>query len=1321
MAKFFPKKIKKRDGRIVDFDVGRIAEAIFKAMEAAGQPNRKAAKKLAEEVVSRLVKKHKKSVSFIPTIEEIQDFVEEVLIEKGYAKVAKLYILYRQKRAEIRQEKQKILDKEEIDEIDKRFDINALRVLRSRYLRKDEKGRVIESPKQLFERVALHAALPDILYDERVWIGKGRSRNGEFKEPAAMADEEAVGLEGSLRIGKYFLNRFHIKGLYHLFSHFSSSGKAKIGWQKLAEMLKNDAFKNCEKTVDEFYSLMVSRQFMPNTPALANFGSYLGMGSACFALDIGDSIESIMDTLKKASIIFKSGGGLGYNFSKLRPEGDFIKTTGGASSGPISFMRLFDTMTEVVKQGGCVALDTLIRTDKGMLPIGALLNAPEFRENQTSYFVYDGSDYHHAFLAMNNGRAEIYEITTELGVKLKSTANHLITAVDKKKGDFVWREAENLKIGDWVPIVLGGHFGEEIRLPSFFPNRHFNSNSLNIPSIFTEELAELLGLYMADGCINRGRLIFSVDSQDQDLVERIIYLMDSVFDLKLGSQWKKENQDYVDLVFYSRDLERYFKTTGWRKENAKTAFVPQEIFLSKPEIAKSFLRGLFEGDGTIHNDGYPILISISSRLISEVQQLLLGLGLISKIKRKTVQGIKGHKGLNDIYILIVLTNRSHEKFKNEIRFISERKNNNFLKYFRNKKIEYSDLIPCIPEIFAKYYKRTGRGCGPRKTKKGINSAYYRAVWHYIKGDRQPTRIHLTDLIRKFEFLKTDPALKCLMDEKFFFTRITSIKKKDNVRTMEIEVPASNSYVANGFLVHNIRRGANMGILNSNHPDIEKFIAAKKGNKALKNFNISVLMMPDFWDYYKKNQPYPLINSRTGQAVRFVSPRFLLEQIAYSVWESAEPGILFHDRINEYNPFLKSLGPIVTTNPCGELLLYPNESCNLGSLNVWTFIKTDAKEKKSIDWPRLQEAIKTAVRFLDNVIDINAFPLPEIEEMTLNTRKIGLGLMGLGDLLYDLKIQFNSQKGWDLMERLAEFINYHSKVESVELAKERGPFPYFNKSFYPEGKMPFKGFYDKKSWHLDWTKISRDIKKYGLRNSYTTVVAPTGSISMIAGCSSGIEPVYSLVFQKNVAVGSFYFINPVFEKEMMREGLFDEILIRDVALNRGSIQKISYIPKGLKKIFVTSHDICPEEHIRTLAAFQKWIDSSISKTNNFPAKANVDDMKKSYLLAYEAGCKGVTVFRDTSIEKQVLAAPEVKEKPKEAGLIRLKDEKAEGMAIYRDPSIIGRENGNGGTEQGGRNEALNGNGKPIHCPNCRVELSYQEGCVFCSLCGWGLCA
>jgi len=806
------KYLVKRNGIKAPFNVSKITNAVFKASMAVGNGDWKKAEELTKEIIKRLDTKHKKGT--LPTVEEVQDMVEKVLIDHGLAKVAKAYILYRQHRAQIRQEKSQILNKEEIDEVDKQFDVNALRVLVARYLRKDDEGRVIESPKQLFTRVSVHGTLPSLLYDSKIYRKVGTPSNS-FK----LVEVDPQKLEDKLTIGKYKLNRFHCDALIRLFNRFASEGRIKVGWESFLKLFKNGYFDKYEQEVTGYYNLMVNRKFMPNTPAIANFGNYLGMGSACFVLSVEDSIDDIMDKLKAASIIFKSGGGVGYNFSKLRPEGDYVKTTGGVASGPLSFMSMFDNMTDVIKQGG------------------------------------------------------------------------------------------------------------------------------------------------------------------------------------------------------------------------------------------------------------------------------------------------------------------------------------------------------------------------------------------------------------------------------------------------------------------IRRGANMGIMNSNHPDILKFIKSKDGNKALKNFNISTLIMGDFWKYLEKREPYPLVNPRNGKVVAHVEPRQLFDLIAYQAWESAEPGVLFEDRINQYNPFYKWLGPVVTTNPCGEVLLYPYESCNLGSLNVWSFIEKKNGGKPHINWTEFEQAVKVATKFLDNVVDVNLYPLKEIEEMTLSTRKLGLGVMGVGDVLYELEIPYNGKTGQDFMEKLMEFVNYHSKVVSIDLAKDRGSMPNYKKSFYQEGKLPISGFYDKSSWSFDWDKISKDAKKFGIRNGYTTVIAPTGSISMIAGCSSGIEPVYSLVFEKHVTVGNFYYVDPVFEEKMQKEGLMDDALIKDVASHGGSLGLLSYIPEKFKKFFVTAHDISPKDHIRAMAIFQRWTDSSISKTNNFPADATVDDVKEAYLLAYKLGCKGVTVYRDGSISNQVLVSSKDKKKDDRKkdnkDLVSVKDEKAKGLSVYKE--------------------------------------------------------
>ncbi|MFA5099190.1 MAG: adenosylcobalamin-dependent ribonucleoside-diphosphate reductase, partial [Candidatus Paceibacterota bacterium] len=430
--------------------------------------------------------------------------------------------------------------------------------------------------------------------------------------------------------------------------------------------------------------------------------------------------------------------------------------------------------------------------------------------------------------------------------------------------------------------------------------------------------------------------------------------------------------------------------------------------------------------------------------------------------------------------------------------------------------------------------------------------------------------------------------------------------------------------------------------------------------------------------------------------------------------------LFFDRINEFNPLLKSLGPLTTTNPCSELTLYPNESCNLGSINVSAFVKKNHNngKKPQFDWEAFEEVIKKATRFLDNVIDISKHPLPEIEEMTLNTRKIGLGIMGLGDLLYELGISYNDKEGLEFMEQLMEFVAYYSKVVSIESSKERGRAPYFEKSFYKEGKLPFSASKDKKSWHFDWADLAKKMQKYGIRNIYTTTIAPTGSLSMLAGTSSGIEPVYSLVFEKSIAIGNFFYIDPVFNEAMQTEGLMDEALIKEVAEAGGTIHNVPYIPQKMKKIFVVAHDIAPEQHVKVLASFQRWVDASISKTNNFPSDATVEDVRKAYFLAYELGCKGVTVYRDKSLQTQVLIGGSRKgagEKPKDGvKLTVVKDEKAKGLAVYHEAGAA-----NAFTAPAEDNPEKTGEVKM--CPNCNIELVFQEGCRKCPACSWGLCS
>jgi ribonucleoside-diphosphate reductase alpha chain len=407
-----------------------------------------------------------------------------------------------------------------------------------------------------------------------------------------------------------------------------------------------------------------------------------------------------------------------------------------------------------------------------------------------------------------------------------------------------------------------------------------------------------------------------------------------------------------------------------------------------------------------------------------------------------------------------------------------------------------------------------------------------------------------------------------------------------------------------------RRGANMGILRIDHPDIEEFIEVKDQPSELTNFNLSVAVTDAFMRAVERNTTYPLINPRTGRVAARPRARAIFNRIASAAWRTGDPGLIFLDRINRDNP-TPELAPIDATNPCGEMPLLPYESCNLGSINLTTMTKR-AGGRVEIDWPLLAETVHLAVRFLDDVIDQNRFPLRPIADMTHANRKIGLGVMGFADLLIQLGVPYNSDDGLKLAEQLMQFIRHESIVASQRLGQERGPFPE-----WPRSRLAARG-------------------EPPRRNATTTSIAPTGTLSILAGCSSGIEPLYAVQYVRT-AIDHIQLkeIHPLFIRMAKAAGCWTAAVQR--ALGRQeSIQALRAVPAELRRLFVTAHDITPEWHIRMQAAFQRHTDNAVSKTINFPPTATVDEIRQSFLLAYREDCKGITVYRSGSRERQVLA-------------------------------------------------------------------------------------
>ncbi len=466
-----------------------------------------------------------------------------------------------------------------------------------------------------------------------------------------------------------------------------------------------------------------------------------------------------------------------------------------------------------------------------------------------------------------------------------------------------------------------------------------------------------------------------------------------------------------------------------------------------------------------------------------------------------------------------------------------------------------------------------------------------------------------------------------------------------------------------------RRVAMMAVMNVHHPDIMDFIFSKGVEGEVSNFNISVGITDEFMEAVRKNKDYELRAPESGKVIKKISARRVMDMITFQAWKTADPGMVFLDKMNEFSP-VNHLGEIQTTNPCGEQPLLPYESCNLGSINLSKCIKSGRGRKKAqVDWEKFENLVRLAVRFLDNVIDVCSYPLDEIDKMTRKTRKIGLGVMGFADMLIQLKIPYGSREGLKMGERLSQFLQNTARDESRKLGEARGSFPAFS------GSM----------WDREGYKA--------MRNSTVNTVAPTGTISIIANCSSGIEPLFALSYvRKNILDVSnteLLEVNDWFEKVARQKKFYSKALMKQIS-EIGGINGLTGVPRDIKEVFKVSHEINWEDHVKMQAAWQKHIDAAVSKTINLPNSATPDEVQEAYLLAYELGCKGVTVYRDGSKMKQVLNAG--------------------GSSLSSKPMVDDK-----------RKWVGNGHKEEDLCPECGGELTFKEGCANCLACGYSRCS
>ncbi len=487
-----------------------------------------------------------------------------------------------------------------------------------------------------------------------------------------------------------------------------------------------------------------------------------------------------------------------------------------------------------------------------------------------------------------------------------------------------------------------------------------------------------------------------------------------------------------------------------------------------------------------------------------------------------------------------------------------------------------------------------------------------------------------------------------------------------------------------------RRGANMGILRVDHPDVLNFIVAKESEGVLRNFNISVAITDKFMEALKNDADYDLINPRNKKVMGRLNARAVWNLIITMAWKTGDPGVVFIDRMNStYSNPVPKYGPIESTNPCGEQPLYPYDSCNLGSINLAKMVKrTD--HHYEVDWDLLRDTVKLGTRFLDNVIDMNIYPIPQIEQVSKAIRRIGLGVMGWADMLIKLGIQYDSNEALMLAEKVMSFITENSRKMSEELAVERGPFPEFENSiWYKLGYKP-------------------------LRNSTVTTIAPTGTISIISGgASQGIEPIFSVVYMRNVkeSLGSNLIeVDNEFEKYALEYNFYSDELMNTLA-GKTSIQDIEAVPEEVRKLFVTAYDIDPEWHVKMQAAFQKYTDNAVSKTINFPNYATPQDIETAYMMAYQLGCKGITVYRDSSKSVQVLSA--VDQRAQVGGARKIAQMKAEKEKKGQSITMAA-------IKEGATTYVLSPHDEK-KCPACGTEMVAAEGCFTCPKCGYSECS
>ncbi|MFY9218534.1 MAG: adenosylcobalamin-dependent ribonucleoside-diphosphate reductase [Tepidanaerobacteraceae bacterium] len=923
---------------------------------------------------------------------------------------------------------------------------------------------------------------------------------------------------------------------------------------------------------EKFYEEMAELKFLPNSPTLMNAGRELGQLSACFVLPVEDSMEGIFDSIKHAALIHKSGGGTGFSFSRLRPKGATVKSTGGVASGPISFMKVFNSATEAVKQGGVRrgANMGILRVDHP--DILEFIRCKQDDKEITNFNISVAITDEFMKALENDGEYDLIDPHTN-----KVTGRLKAREVFDLIVDMAWNNGE-------PGIIYIDRMNEDNPTPSIGAIESTNPCVTGDTLVATEEglvrIDELYTRYKKGGfrivTDNRVPTTQLMVANDGRLVEAVPNMGVSGTTLnpvvQVYNNGKKEVMRLVTKSGFQIKAtpdHRFLTTEGWKelreiKAGDEVLIQSGEGSFSKNDKLPFPVVNRYKGkNGRIYTFNFP---QNWSRELGQVLGWLVGDGWLRDQGENYRVGFAF--GKDDAEILDYLKGIINGMYGKDIREVKRINGVYHLSYHSKPMVNF------FKDLGVKSV-----GAQDKEVPEAIFKAPYYAVQGFLQGLFTADGTVRTNSKPNSEWIALTSKSKKLLTQVQILLLNFGIKsvlmdrsrKPQEKKFRYVTVDGEERFYGTDGVLYEL------GVFGASRERFRQkigFIQSSK-NQTLDNIVFDRFYAEKFYDEV--------------ELVEYVG-----EETVYDLTEPVTHSMICNGLV---------------VHQCGEQPLLPFESCNLGSINLAKFVKKDG-DKSIIDYEGLRETVHAAVRLLDDVIDVNLYPLKEIEEMTLANRKIGLGVMGFADLLIQLGIPYNSDEAVKMAEEVMSFIDSESKKASEELAKERGVFPNWEKSIYKDKGMR-------------------------LRNATTTTIAPTGTISIIAGASSGIEPIFALAFERHVLDNErLVEVHPLFKKALSDLGLYTDELMQEV-IDKGSVQEIAGLPDKIRKVFVTAHDITPEWHIKIQAAFQKYTDNAVSKTVNFPYSASREDVRDVYLMAYELGCKGVTIYRDGSREEQVL--------------------------------------------------------------------------------------